>query len=178
MNTSLGYKPFNLSDKLGDCGHHPYGYFNGDNPIKPCIFLKLNKIWDWNPSPITEEDFQKEDWPEELKNHFTSVEDKQEVFVDCQGRYPADREAVREGLSYLPASRGFPVSYFPYRGDAQHYHSPLVALQFDTGKMRRFLGQLVHVECRVYYQGVLHNTRDKAGMIQFEVLIEDKLVMN
>ena len=94
------------------------------------------------------------------------------------GYYPADREAVREGLSYLPASRGFPASYFPYRGDAQHYHSPLVALQWDTGKMRRFLGQLVHVECRVYYQGVVHNTRHKAGMIQFEVLIEDKLVMN
>ena len=101
VNTSLGYKPFNLSDRLGDCGHHPYGYFNGDNPIKPCIFLKLNKIWDWNPSPVTEEDFQKEDWPEELKTHFTSVEDKQEVFVDCQGRYPADRRDIQALLSLI-----------------------------------------------------------------------------
>ena len=115
VNTSLGYKPFHLSDTLGHCGRHPYGYVNGGNPIKPCVFLKLNKIWDWSPSPITGEDFQSENWPEDFKTHFDSVEDKQEIFVDCQGRNAADREAVREGLSYFPTSRGFPASYFPYR---------------------------------------------------------------
>ena len=115
VNTSLGYKPFHLSDTLGHCGRHPYGYVNGGNPIKPCVFLKLNKIWDWSPSPITGEDFQSENWPEDFKTHFDSVEDKQEIFVDCQGRNAADREAVREGLSYFPSSRGFPASYFPYR---------------------------------------------------------------
>ena len=178
VDTRLGYKPFHPPGTLGDCGSHPYGYYNGGNPIKPCIFLKLNKIWDWNPTPITEEDFQREDWPEDLKKHFDSLEDKDEIFVDCQGRNSADREAVREGLTYFPASRGFPASYFPFRGNTHHYHSPLVALQFDASKMRRFLGQLVHVECRVYYQGVVHNTRDKAGMVQFEILIEEKLLMN
>ena len=129
VNTSLGYKPFHLSDTLGHCGRHPYGYVNGGNPIKPCVFLKLNKIWDWSPSPITGEDFQSENWPEDFKFHFDSVEDKQEIFVDCQGRNAADREAVREGLSYFPASRGFPASYFPYR---QSGAFSLVQIRRDT----------------------------------------------
>merc|ERR1711936_545660 len=40
---------------LGPCENSPYGYV-GDE-VTPCVFLKFNKIWGWNPTPITEEDF-------------------------------------------------------------------------------------------------------------------------
>merc|ERR1712179_741199 len=36
------------------------------------------------------------------------------------------------------------------------------------------IGQLIHVECRAYYFGVEHNTKDKMGLVQFEVLIKDE----
>jgi hypothetical protein len=41
---------FNLQD-LGDCTNYPYGFLisGGDKYIRPCIFLKFNKIWDWKP---------------------------------------------------------------------------------------------------------------------------------
>ena len=180
VNTTLGYKEFNLATELGECGVHPYGYVNGGNPIKPCIFLKFNKIWGWEPKPITTEDFDAHDWPASFKNHFDplSEEDKNQVFVDCQGRYPADQEALKEGMTYIPSTQGFPVKYFPYTGDKENYHSPLVVVQFDTSKMQRFVGQLIHVECRAYYKGVVHTTKTKTGMVQFEILLEEKLSLD
>ena len=163
---------------LGPCANHPYGYV-GDN-VSPCVFLKFNKIWGWNPKPITDEDFEKNDWPASFKQHFDplSEDEKNQVFVDCQGRYPADKEALNEGMIYIPATQGFPVKYFPYKGDKENYHSPLVVVQFDTSKMARFVGQLIHVECRAYYKGVVHTTKTKTGMVQFEILLEEKLSLD
>jgi len=180
VNKTLGYNEFNLATELGECGAHPYGYVNGGSPIKPCIFLKFNKIWGWNPKPITAEDFDANEWPKSFKNHFDSLgeNDQDQVFVDCQGRYPADKEALKEGMTYIPATQGFPVKYFPYKGDKENYHSPLVVVQFDTSRMERFVGQLIHVECRAYYQGVVHTTKTKTGMVQFEVLLENKLSLS
>ena len=174
VNETLGYQKFDLAE-MGECGRKPYGYINGDDPIKPCIFLKFNKIWGWDPVPITDEDFEKNDWPASFKTHFDSLSDQEQIFVDCQGRYPADQEALREGMTYMPVSQGFPVKYFPYQGDKENYHSPLVVVQFDTSKLSRFVGQLIHVECRAYYKGVIHTTKTKTGMVQFEVLLEKKL---
>lgn len=175
VSETLDYKKFDLENALGsDCAEYPYGYINGDDPIKPCIFLKFNKIWNWKPETITDEDFGENDWPTSFKTHFDSLNStqKEQIFVDCQGRYPADKEALREGMIYMPTSQGFPVKYFPYKGDPKHYQSPLVVVQFDTARMERFVGQLIHVECRAYYKGVIHTTKTKTGMVQFEILLE------
>jgi len=179
VNATLGYEEFDLATELGtECGEYPYGYVDENgNSIKPCIFLKFNKIWDWTPDAITIEDFEGKDWPGSFKKHFEDLsdEEKTQIFVDCQGRYPADQEALKAGMSYMPKSQGFPAKYFPYKGDSKHYQSPLVVVQFDTSKMERFVGQLIHVECRAYYKGVVHTTKTKTGMVQFEVLLENKL---
>jgi len=50
--------------ELGSCENMPYGYIvpkaplgaqSGYNPgfVKPCLFLKLNKIFGWEPTPVT-----------------------------------------------------------------------------------------------------------------------------
>merc|ERR1712013_458291 len=33
-------------------------------------------------------------------------------------------------------------------------------------------GQLVHIECRAWYDGVEHRTKDKAGLVQFDVHLQ------
>jgi len=176
VDPELNYTRFDLEQTLGDCGKYPYGFLNGDQPIKPCIFLKFNKIWDWDPKPVEASDFDEHpDWPESFKNHFDGLPDKNQIFVDCQGRYPADQEAMTVGMTYKPSTQGFPAKYFPYKGNKDKYHSPLVAVQFDTSRMENYIGQLIHVECRAYYKGVVHTTKTKTGMVQFEVLIENKL---
>jgi len=176
VDSSLNYSKFDLAAELGDCGVKPYGFVNGENPIKPCIFLKFNKIWDWDPKPVKDEDFtENPDWPASFKAHFDNLDDQNQILVDCQGRYPADQEAMKQGMEYIPKTQGFPAKYFPYKGNKKQYHSPLVAVQFDTSKLESFIGQLIHVECRAYYKGVVHTTKTKAGMVQFEILIERKL---
>jgi len=158
------YEDFDIST-LGPCKDHPYG-FVGDN-VSPCVFLKFNKIWGWNPTPITEEDFAANEWPESFHNHWKAQSDHEQIWVDCQGRNAADKEAL-SGMEYYPADRGFDTKYFPFAGNKEEYHSPLVAVQFtDLPK-----GQLIHVECRSYYQGVRHETKSKTGLVTFEVLIK------
>ena len=81
-------------------------------------------------------------------------------------------------MSYYPASRGFETKYFPFQGNKDEYHSPLVAVQF-SGLPK---GQLIHVECKsyyqqetyyiVYYRGVRQVTNLKTDLVTFEILIE------
>jgi len=158
------YIDFDVS-ALGPCADHPYG-FVGDN-VSPCVLLKFNKIWGWKPTPISEEDFAANDWPESFHTHWQGQSNHEQIWIDCQGRNAADKEAL-SSMEYFPASRGFETKYFPFTGNKEEYHSPLVAVQFKNVP----LGQLVHVECRAYYHGVKHETKSKTGLVQFEVLIK------
>ena len=104
-----------------------------------------------------------------IPNYYVSIS-------DFQGRNPADRDALKE-INYFPQTRGFETKYFPYVGDKNYiegsssvYHSPLVALQLHLDES--IVGQLIHVECRVYHKGVWHDTKSKAGLIQFEVMLK------
>jgi len=163
-----GYNTFSLA-QLGPCQSHPYGY-TGDK-VTPCIFLKFNKIWGWDPVPITEEDFDNNpEWPASFREHWNNQGDKNKIWVHCKGRYAADQEVIDNAMSYYPKSQGFDTSYFPYEGRKESYHSPLVAVQFDLPEEN--VGQLVHVECRAYYHGVKHDTKSKAGLVQFEVILK------
>ena len=86
QNYAVDYESFDLA-KLGPCSQYPYiEYVNRYGYIRPCIFLKLNKIWGWEPSPIDEYDFEWGNWPQSLQEHFNSLNyyERENVFVDCQ----------------------------------------------------------------------------------------------
>jgi len=177
------YKTFDLA-QLGDCQNFPYGY-TADPKVAPCIFIKLNTIWDWTPEmySCTEEDEHREG---ECSEHIAALAAKQDesIFVDCQGRYAADQEALGAGgLEYFPKDQSMPIEYYPYTGQVKEcpagevctprvYHSPLVAVKV-TPRSDDYKGQLIHIECRAYYKGVKHITKSKEGLVQFEVQIKD-----
>lgn len=160
LDKSKGYSTFDLED-LGDCAKHPYGYISEEKngtlmAIQPCIFLKLNRIWSWTPSAITDEDFHPDsDWPESLRSHFKTLskEEKQQVFVDCQGNSATDQEAMKEGVSVFPKTKGFPIAYFPFLGHKEMYRSPLIAIRFDGRLMERFLEEVLTINCRAFFKG-------------------------
>lgn len=176
-----GYNKFDLNSTLGECAHYPYGFVaKGGNPVAPCIFVKFNKIWDWTPKPISdanEDDFN--ELPAAVQEHYIAQKEAGEpldnVWINCEGRYPADQEALDAGMEYFPKSRAIPAKYFPYTGGKEisgnNYHSPLVAIKITPTPAT--LGQLIHIECRAYFEGVIHNTKDKMGLVQFEVLITE-----
>lgn len=112
---------FNVPNELGDCGSHPYGYVQAGGVIRPCIFIKFNKIFGWKPRPIEDINSEKfKDMPQDLKDHIGRQRDKSQIWIDCRGRYSADREAL--SLEFFPSSKGIPVKYFPYLGP--NYNPP------------------------------------------------------
>jgi len=159
---------FDLST-LEECQDYPHGFeiTNRERYINPCVFLKLNKIWDWVPQPINP-DFVDEyyEMTDQLKTIIKNAPDPNQVWFDCQGRFAADREALVD-ITYFPPSQGIPInSYFPYLGG--DYEPPLVAVKIKNIPW----GQLIHVECRAWYEGVVHFPRDKSGMVMFEVMVD------
>jgi sodium/potassium-transporting ATPase subunit beta len=179
-----GYKEFK-PNSLGFCGKFPYGYVG--RTVTPCIFFKLNNIWGWKPRAVEcgnpeekgSDGEPKDDCPASLVRHLESPVGKKagssNIWIDCNGRNSADAEAVSDGLQYFPASRAIPMDYFPYEGQKNPdpktakigYHSPLVALQVSP----KTKGQLVHLECRAYFRGVIHSKKNKLGLVQFEVQV-------
>jgi len=162
---------FNVAD-LGACGEAPYGYMPEDETMSPCLFIKLNKIYALSPKAVDAEKLDDPEYDEmtpELKEIIRNAEDKEQVFFDCFGRFQADREAVK--LKFFPETQSVSLKYFPYRGG--NYHSPLMGLKIEIPKNRndKNPGQMVHIECRAWYEGVQHDKKHKAGLTQFEVMI-------
>jgi len=152
-------------DSKKDKNKEHFGYDVGS----PCIFLKLNKIFGLENKPF-EDEFPTA-MPEELQTHIKAqTNNKDQVWVDCQGKYPADKEILEDAVTYFPKSKGFPSFYFPYKGQ-KNYVSPLVAVKFNPKKAA--IGQLIHVECRAWAQNIGYNRRDKIGIAVFELHIMD-----
>ena len=106
-----GNEPCNFdTNLLGDCGKQPFGYNEG----KPCIFLKLNRLYGVRNEHYNGSIPFPEEMPTELVDHVRAQkEDKNQVWIDCHGENPADVESLGK-ISYYPKTRGFPAYYFPY----------------------------------------------------------------
>ena len=73
-------KPYHTFDlaKLGECGQFPYGFVGYE--VSPCIFLKLNKIWDWYPDPINEDELKWNPYfPAALRDHLEQQHDMDQL---------------------------------------------------------------------------------------------------
>jgi len=156
---------------LQECGKYPHGFVNdGNQNIEPCVFLKLNKIYGWEPKPIDPaEAKEEEEMTDELKEIIKNAADKNQIWFDCRGRFAADKEALK--MTFYPESQGIPIKYFPFQGG--DYEPPLVAVKLHLNEKASPVGQLIHVECRAWYDGVKHITRDKTGMVMFEVILNE-----
>jgi len=162
--------------QLGACATYPYGFDKGT----PCVYLKLNKIFankNVHCTAANMDDVETPDgetspcpkMPESLKTKIKaikSVEEQEQVWIECHGEYPADRESLNT-INYFPASQGYPASYFPYMGLGKDYQSPLVAVQFAGAKK----SQLLHVECRAWAMNIGYNKRDRIGINHLELLL-------
>lgn len=171
-NTTNLVTPVFDTATLESCAESPYGYMPVNGKVEPCLFLKLNKIYGWKPYGVNLADLDSPtyaDMTDELKTKIRETEgttgNATNVYMDCKGRYDADREALT--LTYFPENQGLPMKYFPFAGG--NYQSPLVAVKISSTS----IGQLLHIECRAWFHDVKHVTKDKEGLIQFEVQIKD-----
>ncbi|GAB1602077.1 sodium/potassium-transporting ATPase subunit beta-like [Argonauta hians] len=144
---------FDIKTLGGSCvKQQNYGYDDG----MPCVLLKLNKIFDWEPVP-----YNKSEVPEEIKDSYKEYAIK----VTCKGELPADQENLGS-IAYYP-DEGFHFKYFPYLNQ-QGYRSPLVFVQFEQPKT----GILMMIECKAWAKNILHNRLQKIGTVHFELLVD------
>ncbi|XP_049302864.1 sodium/potassium-transporting ATPase subunit beta-1 [Bactrocera dorsalis] len=153
-------------DNFGPCSKETgYGYQNG----RPCIFLKLNKIFNWVPDFYENVKTLPNEMPSDLKEHIgnlTEIERKQ-IWVSCKGLHPIDEESIGE-MKYYPG-RGFPTFYYPYLNQPG-YLSPLIAVQFEKLKQN----QLVNIECRAWAKNIIYSgsLNARTGSVTFQLFVD------
>ncbi|KAJ3651748.1 hypothetical protein Zmor_017766 [Zophobas morio] len=150
-------------DEFGPCtNNNSYGYASSS----PCVFLKLNKIFGWEPEYQTTVE---EDMPKDLSVHIKNSNiSNPEVWISCKGENPFDRERIG-GFSYYP-SHGFPGYYFPYMNDP-NYLSPIIAVQ-----IRNVLpNAIVNIECRAWAKNINYSgsRNNREGSVHFEILVDE-----
>ena len=142
---------FDPALSLGSCYQYPYGYLGSS--VTPCIFLTFNNIDDWEPEPITEEDFDERSFPfsDIFRTHWESQSNKEQIFVDCSSEHDSWSD------QYFPATRGFESKFFPIQ---EGLNIPVVAIQ---------ISQLVpgkhDFTCRAYYKGVKFSAGDQYNSV-------------
>ncbi|KAF5289304.1 hypothetical protein FQA39_LY15142 [Lamprigera yunnana] len=163
--------PVNTID-FGPCSPPNYGY----NTSSPCIFLKLNKIFDWLPEYINNSEDLQMDMPQELADRIKVASSKNEsnrVWVSCEGEYDADKEHLNNTtFEYYPPGGGFPSYYYPFQHKKNAYLSPLVAVHIrnPTG------GVLINIECRAWAKNIIYaggNPEQRKGSVHFEIMRDD-----
>ncbi|XP_075149263.1 nervana 1 [Haematobia irritans] len=152
--------------KFGPCApSNAYGYNNS----RPCVFLKLNKIFNWIPEYYDDPANLPEDMPEQLKTHITATpaEERKQVWVSCNGNHGKDVEKLTS-INYYP-SQGFASYYYPYLNQP-NYLSPLIAVQFDNLPV----GTMLNIECRAWAENIKYSgsARDRQGSVTFQLFID------
>lgn len=156
---------FNLTD-LGTCfTHTKETYVNR----QPCVFIKLNKIFGWQPTYYENESELPREVPQELRHRIvnsTKLRDKM-IWLSCAGETVADKQNIGP-IEYYPR-QGFPGYYFPYE-NIDGYDSPLVAVKFISPRRNT----LINVECRALAKNIhfKRSSHQREGSVHFELLVD------
>jgi len=138
-----------------------YGFADG----KPCIFLKLNKIFGWTPVPFTKEqiDNNATGMPEKLLNTIKGLDVlkiNNNVWVSC-----ADAESKSEVTVEYDGHPGFPAYYFPYTNQ-KNYQNPFVVMQVHNLPV----GTVTRINCQLWAQNIVVDRQRRLGMASLEIL--------
>jgi len=155
---------------FGPCNAgNDYGYNSGS----PCILLKLNKIYGWQPEPLQPDagstcnsDYNT------TTNGGCMPPNNNYVAVTCSGEVAADVDnlggPVAAQFAFYPPE-GFSYTYYPYTNQPG-YLAPLVMAQVLTPTP----GALIMVWCKAWANNIYHDRNDLAGSIHFELLVDSK----
>lgn len=150
--------PFNYKDLFKQRGEkcnsaNKFGYDLGS----PCVLIKLNKIYNWEPTPY------KDELPPNMPK--VNITDRNGIFITCEGENPADKENIGP-IRYAP-SQLINANYYPYTNQPG-YLSPFVMVHFEQPAR----GVLINVECKAWAQNIRHDRQDREGSVHFELLID------
>ncbi|XP_059177865.1 sodium/potassium-transporting ATPase subunit beta-like isoform X2 [Physella acuta] len=138
-----------------------YGMAEG----KPCILLKLNKIYGWIPNMWTvDEAVESSRVPQSIKENYAP----DRIWVHCHGENPGDNDnmGATKDIVYYP-QQGFPLAFYPYKKQ-RDYRSPLVFVKFNA--VVHHVG--IMIECTALAKNINVDRSEKEGSVHFELLVE------
>lgn len=151
---------------FGNCiPDRKYGY----QTSSPCVFLKLNRIFNWMPEFYTT---VQPGMPKELQLHINTTEsdaERKQIWVSCNGLDDVDKENVK-GFNYYP--RGFAGYYYPYK-NVPNYLSPIIAVEVLNVTPNTIVG----IECRAWANNIKYvgGSLNRAGSITFEIQVDTEI---
>ncbi|XP_049279285.1 sodium/potassium-transporting ATPase subunit beta-1-like [Anopheles funestus] len=151
---------------LGACtASSGYGYSRS----APCIFIKLNRIYGWQPEFYEDVDDLPTDMPDNLVSHIRSLSppERRQVWLSCKELTNSDEDLLGP-IEYMP-SQGFPAYYYPYM-NVEGYLSPLVAVHLARPKPKT----TINIECRAWAKNIVFRggSRDRTGSVQISLRID------
>lgn len=151
----------------GNCTrNNKFGFPDG----RPCILIKLNKIFGWEPIPY-EEKYLPDNFPKELEKKIKRNREEgnenlnERVWVDCHGENPADNENMGP-LIYHP-DQGLSKNYYPYMNQ-KGYVSPAIFVEFANPQK----GVMIAIECKAWAENIEHDRMERRGIAHFELMID------
>jgi len=169
-----------LSDQNSDIkciSEEYYGYFFG----KPCLLLKLNRVYGWQPIPYNIYQVQNNtELPKTLKHHIIKTWEENckgragreencpelnMVWLHCDGENDADKENIGS-VSYTPW-RGFPAYFYPYYNQLG-YLQPVVMVQLKNPTP----GVLINIQCTAWANFIEHDSQTMRGSVHIEFLMD------
>lgn len=150
----------------------------GYNIGRPCVLLRINKVFLWEPNNVTFDYADKCSSPvdktkDECKNQIDFLAIRPEVrsdiqpgfiSVSCEGENDGDRDNIKS-VTFYP-SGGFPAYFYPYFNQ-DGYMSPLVMAQFDVVP-----GRVSLILCQIWTRDVIHDKNDLQGSVHFELFVD------
>jgi hypothetical protein len=141
-----------------------YGYNKG----RPCIAIKLNRIFGWIPEPYQ----SKEEVPLEIRDIWQPVM-KDFILIKCFGQYPTDQDLIYQ-IDYTSilgnkAIGGIPTYYYPFLNQPG-YRQPYIWAQLIKVESN----VLLNIICRAYAKNIRQSTNieDMTGAVHIEVFFQ------
>jgi len=140
-----------------------FGYHTG----KPCIALKLNRIYGWVPETFDNETIEEDnDHARAAKKALGDLVNPDYIGVSCEGENDGDNDN-RGPMQFYPKF-GFPIKgYLPFK-NTKGYQTPVVFAQFEDLKP----GVVVQLWCKAWAKNIYHHKNDKAGSIHLEIFMD------
>ena len=168
---------------------------------KPCILVKLNRIYGWVPEPYSIDEIRNHTrMPLALKNDIEAIYEEKcvqggfrpdqgpcpymnMIWLHCDGEDDPDIENIGP-VTYTPF-RGFPGYFYPYRNQ-RGYLSPIVMVQLKkpmpgvrsteleaSGKNSPNPFQvLMNIECTAWARNIERNRLSRKGLVHFELIMD------
>jgi sodium/potassium-transporting ATPase subunit beta len=148
-------------NKLGsECTEeNGYGYNDG----KPCILLKINKVYNFMPTAF--ENKTDDEHEQKARAILGDRFKENHIGISCEGENPADVDNLGPP-QYYP-QQGLSFDFFPYLNQ-ENYKAPLVFVQFPEVTK----GPVIQVWCKLWAKNIKHHKNDKAGSVHFELLVD------